>query len=340
MKAKKFVMLFTFTAIAASAIVVSGNLLKSSVVTVSTVKVNPITAENSVLCTGKVERVATRNIFVPSVSITKDICVNVGDQVTYGTTLLTAEPVQTAISTEEIQETYRSLLSSYYEQLNGGDLPESFTEAIAAAAVPQEAPSLEEIKAPVSGEIIAINTYEQNYTDPSRPVMVIASAPGLQVRLTVNESQISDIKVGQRAVISGVGFRNDTFTGQVKNISSEAKQTVTASGQETIVEVLVSVDDPTEEIKPGFTAKAKIITSESSDVLVAPYEAVRADNNGNEYVFKLVGKNAVKAPVKTKNEFETGLEIISGIKESDIIITNPDKVYNGAIVVTETGSGK
>ena len=61
---------------------------------------------------------------------------------------------------------------------------------------------------------------------------------------------------------------------------------VSTTGQETVVEVVVSVDNPGNDIKPGYTAKAKIITAQNDNVLIAPYEAVRAEEDGSEYVLK------------------------------------------------------
>ena len=101
-------------------------------------------------------------------------------------------------------------------------------------------------------------------------VMTISTASDLQVCLSVNESQISSIQVGQQAEITGVGFKNTTYYGTVRSISSEAKQIVGTTGQETIVEVIVSVDTEGDDIKPGFTAKCKIITSEEENLLIVP----------------------------------------------------------------------
>jgi hypothetical protein len=171
------------------------------------------------------------------------------------------------------------------------------------------------------------------FTDHLKPAMAIASNSELQIRLSVNESQVSDIKVGQKATITGVGFKNSSYSGVVKSISSGAKQVNTTAGQDTVIDVIVSVEKPNSDIKPGFTAKAKIITSESSNVIIAPYEAVRADNSGNEYVFKLNGKQAVKVPILTNREFDDGFEIKSGLSQNDKIVLNPDNISNGAFVI-------
>ena len=47
-------------------------------------------------------------------------------------------------------------------------------------------------------------------------------------------------------------------------------------------------------LKNGFTAKCKIITSVDKDRIVVPYEAVLADENGKEYVYRVLENRAVK----------------------------------------------
>ena len=327
---KKYVMLIAFTAIVLLGVYSIGNLYKGSIIEVSTVKVDPITAKNSILCTGKVERAQVRSVYAQSAAVVKEIFVKPGDEVKKGEVLMTLGDVteETDTDQEDLQEAYQNLLEAY----QSGDTSALDSLALPAAATPRT-PKIRKITAPIAGTVTSISVNTQGYVDPNKAVMIISNNNELQVRLSVNESQVSEIKAGQKAEITGVGFKGSAFEGTVTSISNEAKQLVSAYGQETVVEVLVSVKNPTEAIKPGFTAKTKIIVSEDENVLVAPYEAVRADNNGNEFVYKLDGQKAVKTPILTKEEFEDGLEIISGLKKDDVIITNPDAVTAGARVI-------
>ncbi|HEX3039885.1 MAG TPA: HlyD family efflux transporter periplasmic adaptor subunit [Caproiciproducens sp.] len=316
---KRYVMLFTFTLVAAGFIAAYGLISRNSVVEVSTVKVDTLTVENSVTCSGRVERIATSKVYAPSASVVKDVYVKTGDHVTAGQALMTVELPSDKIDTSKLPSGYESLLNQYEDQLQSAQ--SSYKETIEKT-----------VSSPVSGEITSVSVVSNSYISGGNPVVVIADDSGLQVCLSVYESQISDIKVGQKAVITGVGFKNSTYSGTVKSISSEAKQIVTTTGQETVVEVIVSVEGSSGDIKPGFTAKARIITSENSGVLIAPYEAVRADKNGNEYVYKIKGKQAVKTPIVTQKEFDNGFEVVSGLSKNDIIINAPDNVSNGAYV--------
>ena len=318
---KKYVMLSTFTLLIIAGVAIAGTFFRNSIATVSVVKVEPLTVENAVTCTGRVERAKTTNVYVPATSEVKNIYVSVGDQVKAGQPLMAIATTQNnSVSSTAQQQAYQNIINSYQQSDSSSSL--SSTSVI----------KNQDILAPDAGEVTSISVECQGYAYPSKAVMTIASDSDLQIRLSVNESQVSDIKVGQKASITGVGFKN-TYSGIVKSISSGAKQVDTTAGQDTVIDVIVSVENPNADIKPGFTTKARIITSTSSNVLVAPYEAVRADNSGNEYVFKLSGTKAVKVPITTSREFENGFEIISGLSKNDKIVLNPDNVANGTFVI-------
>lgn len=347
---KRYVMLLSFTLVMLLMIVQAGNVYKAAYVPVSVVKVNPITAESSVYCSnGTVERVDSRNINLQAGTVIDKIHVKEGDSVTAGQLLLSVTPAAVSLPKEASasldEKTYQELLNTYYDQIAGagasGALPQTSSSAgsagsaLTASSTPDSTQTTQsEITSPVSGFVTSILISEAETIQQNQAVMTIAASSDLQVRLTVNESQIAQIKIGQRAMITGAGF-STTYEGTVTSISSEAKQQYHTTGTETVVEVLVRIQNPKSDIKPGFSAKAKIITEESSNVLVAPYEAVRADDDGAEYVFVLQGSKAVKKPVVTRKEFESGFEVLSGLQKQDTIILNPDSVANGSAVIPQ-----
>lgn len=324
---RKYVMLLAFTLLAVTGILITGVFFRNSVVEVSVVKVEPLTVENAVTCTGRVERSKTTNIYVQKTCEVKEIYVKNGDQIKAGQPLFSIATVQSNSSNSNITQE-EAQQQAYNKYLNSSQSSDSSSSSALSSAI-----KVEDITAPVDGEITSILIERGGYAYASTTAMAIASNSELQIRLSVNESQVSDIKVGQKATITGVGFKNSSYSGVVKSISSGAKQVNTTAGQDTVIDVIVSVEKPNSDIKPGFTAKAKIITSESSNVIIAPYEAVRADNSGNEYVFKLNGKQAVKVPILTNREFDDGFEIKSGLSQNDKIVLNPDNISNGAFVI-------
>lgn len=346
---KKYGLLFSFTLVLSLLIIHAGNVYKGNYVPVSIVKVSPITAESSIYSNnGIVERVDSRSVFVQAGAVVEKIHVKNGDTVKAGQLLMTlsGSSAQLAQSTGSIpsnsldDQTYQGLLQAYYNQISGGSDSSTAASSPSSSAEVSSAPidfnSSEtkeiEVTAPIAGVVTSIPVSEQATVDRNKAVITISASTDLQVRLSINESQISEIKVGQRAIITGAGFHT-TYEGKVTSISSEAKQEINTTGTETIVEVIVRIQNPKSDIKPGFSAKAKIVTEESKNVLVAPYEAVRADDDGKEFVYLLQGRKAVKVPVTTRKEYETGFEVLNGIKDQDSLIINPDSIKDGAAVL-------
>lgn len=352
---KKYGMLFSFTLILSLLIIHAGNVYKGTYVPVSVVKVSPVTAESSVYSNnGTVERVDSRNIYAQAGAVVQKIHVKTGDSVKAGQVLMTlsvssAQDISDTVSLPDSlnEQTYQDLLETYYSQIAGGNssaaVPgtsssseqgsSSAGSSTSSPAEPIETKDVE-ITAPVAGVVTSVAISEQETVERNKAVMTVSASSDLQVRLAVNESQISEIKIGQRAVITGAGFHT-VYEGTVTSISSEAKQEYHTTGTETVVEVLVRIQNPKSDIKPGFSAKARIITEESKNVLVAPYEAVRADDDGKEYVYLLHGRKAIKVPVTTRKEFESGFEVLSGLQDQDTIIMNPDSITDGAAVLPQ-----
>lgn len=150
--------------------------------------------------------------------------------------------------------------------------------------------------------------------------------------MAVNEGNIYKIKVGQEASITGSGFPGQTFGGEVLSISDEATRQASASGNETTVEVMLKVLEPTKAIKPGYTVKASVTTEELPDTLLIPYEAVSADEDGQEWIYLVKNHRAVKMKVTAKQEFAGGFTIEEKISEGTQVILTPEQVTEGDYV--------
>jgi multidrug efflux pump subunit AcrA (membrane-fusion protein) len=88
MTMKKYVMLLTFTLLAVAGILIAGTFFRNSIVEVSVVKVQPLTLENAVTCSGRVEYAKTTSVYVQKTCLVKNIYAEVGEQVKAGQSLL------------------------------------------------------------------------------------------------------------------------------------------------------------------------------------------------------------------------------------------------------------
>lgn len=149
--------------------------------------------------------------------------------------------------------------------------------------------------------------------------------------ISLNEVDIAKIKMGQKATLTFDAIDGLTLTGEVVEIDSVG--TVSQGVVSYNVQISLDVDDA--RVKPGMSVSATVITDSAQDVIVVPSSAIKTQN-GTSYVQTFnsplgpVATGAQGSPstvLPTQIEVTTGLvgdtttEIISGLKEGDIIVT-------------------
>ena len=151
------------------------------------------------------------------------------------------------------------------------------------------------------------------------------------VKIALNEVDIAKIKLGQKATLTFDAIDGLTITGKVDGIDSVG----TVSSGVVTYNVLISLDVDDARVKPGMSVSATIITNTTANVLVVPNSAIKSQN-GTSYVevfdaplvTAVAGvQGSVSGILPRQVEVQIGLasdtstEIISGLKEGDIIVT-------------------
>lgn len=131
------------------------------------------------------------------------------------------------------------------------------------------------ITAPIDGIVV------QRSIDPGQTVQASFSAPQLfqiagdlaamQILVSVDESDIGQIKVGQDVKFTVQAYPDDSFTGTVRQVRL---QSVT---QENVVNYIAVVDVPNadQRLLPGMTASVEFIVDQVKDVFQVPNAALR-----------------------------------------------------------------
>lgn len=151
------------------------------------------------------------------------------------------------------------------------------------------------------------------------------------VQVYVPEQDISKVKLGQPAEITGDAFPGVTYGGTVDKISDVALKIQSGNIQMTAVEVTVSVKEPDDTLKHGYTASVKLSTSGPSIMEILPYEAINQDDNG-EFVYILKNGRVYKRYVETGRELSGGVELKTSISSDENIITVDKIPENGSAV--------
>ena len=156
--------------------------------------------------------------------------------------------------------------------------------------------------------------------------------------ITLSESDIANIKVGDKATLTFDAIEDLTITGKVTEVDSVG----TASSGVVSYGLEIAFDTDNTKVKPGMSVSATVITNSKSDVLTIPTTAVKSNNDGTYYVqvlgttYDLTNKTnsingVISATAPTTKTVTIGLaddtntEITSGLSAGDQIVLRVSK---------------
>lgn len=176
------------------------------------------------------------------------------------------------------------------------------------------------IRAPIAGVISQRPVEVGDTLMIGSPVATIVKPDRLYVRATVDEVDADRVSLGQPVGITIDAFPGRVFEGKVIRISP----IVLGVRQETrTFEVRIGFNEGEKGIKPGMSADIEIITDTLKGILSVPANAV-VERKGKKMIFIIDGKRARLVPVEIGLSTWNYVEIKKGLKEGDMIITNPD----------------
>lgn len=207
-----------------------------------------------------------------------------------------------------------------------------------------------------AGENVIMGTMNNAGTQ----ILTVSDMSRMLVRADVDETDIVDLKIGQKVKISVDAVPDTTFPGTVTEIGNTAKRSLTSTVEgQTDFEVKVVFDDNVPQVRPGMTADVNIDTGTREKTLVVPIQSVvvrtqreldraarkpgerakrakattvsaeddTAGRRDAEITGVFVSRNGVAAfvPVRTGLSSETMIEIFGDLKEGDTVVSGPYK---------------
>jgi HlyD family secretion protein len=200
----------------------------------------------------------------------------------------------------------------------------------------------------------------------STPLLTIADMSTINVEVKVDETEIDKVAVGQPAKVKVDAFGEQEIIGEVTQKTPLAVgKSQTSGGLSSNIniseakefKVVIELKDVKDEIKkglrPGMSATAVITTEVKKDVIAVPIQSVvekkKDDKGGGEDaadedekpkpqngkkeetvkgVFVLEGNKVKFLEVTTGITGESDIEVTSGLKEGQEVITGPSRILN------------
>ncbi len=172
-----------------------------------------------------------------------------------------------------------------------------------------------EIKAPVSGTILAVNFAKGASVSSQGPLFRIGMLQDLEVEMDIAERYIGSVQMGTEAVATFKAYPGREFTGEVTRLSPVLNPTSRT------LEIGIRLEDSDRLIKSGMFPTVTILTGRLEDVMVIVRSSVLYEGN-QAYVY-VVSKDAVaeKRYIQLGLVVDDKAEVLSGLTEGERVIT-------------------
>lgn len=195
------------------------------------------------------------------------------------------------------------------------------------------------VTAPIDGTVNEVNVKNgddlasRSSSGAHSAPIVVGDLQTLKVKVEVNEVDVPNVAIGQKATITFDALPNVTLTGKVEKMDSLG--TVT-SGVVTY-NVTVGLDSIDPRVKSGMSATAAIVTEVKQDVLKVFNSAVKT-KNGETYVEVMQNGSPVKMSVETGIASDAETEIVRGLSGGETVVTQAITA-SSATKTTSSNSG-
>jgi HlyD family secretion protein len=212
------------------------------------------------------------------------------------------------------------------ELLNGAD-SQDVEAAQARVMAAQATVDAVQVVAPFDGEVVQVNYQPGDAVQQTLEAVVLANRSRLHVDVSVDESDVSTIALGDPVTVTLDSLPELTLTGQVVQINPLGSTT------QGLVRYTVRVDlveaDP--RVLLGMTANVTIVTNTDEGALAVPLDAVQLDQQG-EYVNRVDAAGAIERVNITSGEVQDDMVVVSGpLSPGDRVqLVEPVPVNSGA----------
>ena len=199
-------------------------------------------------------------------------------------------------------------------------------------------------------------------SSPGSTIMTVADMSLITAEVKVDETDIVNVKLGQSADVTIDAMPNMTFKGHVSEIGNTAilRSTGVAASQSAVssqeakdFKVVIALDNPPDDIRPGLSCTGKIVTATRQNALSIPIQALTVRQKGEllppskdgvqaatkvdpatekankeeiQGVFVVANGKAEFRKVETGITGATDIEVVKGLNDGDEIITGSYKV--------------
>ena len=197
------------------------------------------------------------------------------------------------------------------------------------------------VRAPFDGNIARLDVKKLDSVTSATVVATLITKQKF-AEISLNEVDISKVKVGQKSTLTFDAVEGLSIAGEVAEVDAIG----TVSQGVVTYNVKIGFDSEDERVKPGMSVNALIVTETKENVLMAPNSAVKSQGNfyyvemldpaisgeGNQGVISSVSPRRQTVEIGLANDNFT--EITSGLEEGERIVVRT--ISSASVPTTQT----
>ena len=311
---------------------------------VETITVEKANINSTVSATGSIRPVNSVEISSKITARLKEVLVKENETVTAGQVLATLDAKDYASKRDQAQFKVTNAKAKYdralylhtvgaYTTQQLEDAKYDYDTAVSILSQMDNDLSETSIVSPMDGVVVGepktAGTMAVAGSDNPTIIMRVADMSTKEIQAKIDETDIGNVKVGQRATFTVDAFNGKTFTATVSKISqtdtgntwdTSSKTSTGSSASVIYYYVTLDVNDPDNILLPAMTARVNINTASKNDALVVPISTLKTDSNGT-YVLVKNGNEQEKRPVEVGIYSDDSVEILSGLEEGEEVVS-------------------
>ncbi len=170
------------------------------------------------------------------------------------------------------------------------------------------------LRAPFAGVVENVPADMGQLVTAATPIVTLADYSAFHVVVSVDELDISKLRVGQEASISLEALPDSDISGTVEKIDIAGNQTTAV----VTYDVMVTIAPTEAALRVGMSATVTVVTEEKDNVLLLPNRMIQFDQQtGAKYVQVLRNGELTAVQIETGLRDDQYSEIVSGLSEGD-----------------------
>lgn len=255
------------------------------------------------------------------------IYVNPGDKVAAGQLIASLDDAtlrnayEIAVTAQaQAQDTYNRMKKLHdadaLPEMQWVEVQNALKSAQSATAIAKRNLDDAQLHAPISGYVSEKYADAGSTVAPTLPVVKVVNIHPVKARISVPESEIANMVIGQEATVTLATMPGSEFVGKITD------KGVSANPISRSYDVKITLDNADGALLPGMLCDVRVLSTEPEDAIVLPNSAVLLDSDNQNFVWLAVDGAAHKRTVGIGGMVDAGIVITSGLEAGDSVIVN------------------